>query len=246
TLFRSRKNLPCVGINCASIPENLLESELFGFRKGAFTSADRNKSGLLEEVGEGSLFLDEIGDMPLPLQAKLLHVLDDGSFRPLGSTKDQKFTGRIIAATNVDLASLIHAKAFRSDLFYRISVLSIDIPPLRQRPDDLLALAERLYAELAAQMGKKVSGLPFGLAEEIQQGQWPGNVRELRNYLERSLIFEDATGNGEHMDMSLSHAVNRFERAWIERVVDECGGDKTLAAGKLGLGLSTLYRKLEV
>lgn len=240
-----RRNSPFIGINCASIPENLLESELFGFRKGAFTSADKNKSGLLEEVGEGTLFLDEIGDMPLLLQAKLLHVLDDGSFRPLGSTKDQKFKGRIIAATNVELEALIKAKGFRSDLFYRISVLSIEIPPLRKRPDDLLALAERLYVELATQMGKKVTGLPARLAEAVQHGPWPGNVRELRNYLERALIFEEATDNGESVDLSLGSAVGRFERAWIERVIDECGGDKAAAAEKLGLGLSTLYRKLE-
>jgi len=240
-----RSSRPFIGINCATIPENLLESELFGFRKGAFTSADKNKSGLLEEVGEGTLFLDEIGDMPLTLQVKLLHVLDDGSFRPLGSTKDQKFKGRIIAATNVDLAVLIKAKTFRTDLFYRISVLCIEIPPLRKRPDDLLALAERLYVELAAQMGRKVQGLPLCVAEGVQHGQWPGNVRELRNYLERSLIFEEIAENGDSVDMSLSSAVGRFERAWIERVIDECGGNKAAAAERLGLGLSTLYRKLE-
>ncbi len=233
-----------VSINCASIPENLLESELFGYHRGAFTGADKNKKGLFEEVGEGSLFLDEIGEMPMHLQAKLLHVLDDGTFRPLGSTRDLHFKGRVIAATNVSLEKMIDDKGFRRDLYYRLSVLSIEVPPLRSRPDDLLTLAENLYRDLATEMGRSVESLPLVLAEYVQQNTWPGNVRELKNYLERSLIFGDESVDAD-MDISLAEATQRFERSWLERVIDDCGGDKTLAANRLDIGLSTLYRKLE-
>ncbi len=237
---------PFVSVNCASIPENLLESELFGYRKGAFTGADQHKKGLLHEAAEGTLFLDEIGNMPLLLQAKLLHVLDDGVFRPLGSTKDQRFLGRIIAATNVPAEELVQGEGFRSDLYYRLSVLTIDIPPLRDRQEDLIALAERIYAELATEMGLLDVSLPLGLVQKIRQQSWPGNVRQLRNYLERSLIFKD--DGEEHVadePQTLAAAVQQFERDWIRRTIAECGGDKARAARQLGIGLSTLYRKLE-
>ncbi len=241
-----RKELPFISINCASIPENLLESELFGFRKGAFTGADRNKKGLFEEAAEGTLFLDEIAEMPGQLQAKLLHVLDDGTFRPLGSTKDQKFRGRIIAATNVSPRDMIEDKGFRNDLYYRLSVLTIEIPPLRDRPEDLLPLAERLYRELALDMGRQPAALPMALVQKIQQQSWPGNVRQLRNYLERSLIFEeDQHGGGDIASPSLADALQQFESDWIRRTIDDCDGDKSLASRRLGIGLSTLYRKLE-
>ena len=240
-----RSEKPFVGINCASIPENLLESELFGFRKGAFTGADHNKKGLLEEAADGTLFLDEIGDMPLQLQAKLLHVLDDGLFRPLGSNKDQKFIGRIIAATNVRIEDMIRDKKFREDLFYRLSVLRIDIPPLRDRPEDLIPLAEDLFRNLASEMGKTDVALPPMLAAQIQQQDWPGNVRQLRNFLERALILDGDGIESSEVDFSLVHAVQGFERTWIQRVIVSCNGDKSLAAKRLGIGLSTLYRKLE-
>jgi len=233
-----------VSINCASIPENLLESELFGYHKGAFTGADKNKKGLFEEVGNGSLFLDEIGEMPIHLQAKLLHVLDDGTFRPLGSTRDLHFKGRVIAATNISLEDMIEDKGFRRDLYYRLSVLSIEVPPLRSRPDDLLALAENLYRDLGTEMGQTVDTLPLVLAEHVQQHTWPGNVRELKNYLERALIFGDESVD-ENMGISLAEAMRRFERSWLMRVIDDCAGDKALAASRLDVGLSTLYRKLE-
>ncbi len=239
-----RSKHPFVSINCASIPENLLESELFGYRKGAFTGADKNHKGLFEEVGEGTLFLDEIGEMPMMLQAKLLHVLDDGAFRPLGSARALHFRGRVIAATNVTLEIMIENRAFRQDLYYRLSVLSIEVPPLRHRPDDLLPLAENLYRELAAEMGRTVHGLPLSMADQIQQRMWSGNVRELKNYLERSLIFEDETVTDD-FDLTLVEALKRFERSWIKRVIDDSDGDKAKAADRLHIGLSTLYRKLE-
>jgi len=237
---------PFVRINCASIPENLLESELFGYRKGAFTGAERNRRGLLEEVKDGTLFLDEIGEMPLPLQAKLLHVLDDGVFRALGGDREQRFNGRIIAATNVNTEKLIAGKHFRLDLYYRLSVLAIDIPPLRERPDDILPIAERFYRELGEKLGKQTASLPSFVASAIQTQSWPGNVRQLRNYIERLLILDDQEPASEnHEAANLAEAVRRFERAWIRRVINECDGDKAGAARKLGIGLSTLYRKLE-
>jgi DNA-binding NtrC family response regulator len=241
----SRKEQPLVSVNCASIPENLLESELFGFRKGAFTGADRNKQGLLEAVGEGTLFLDEIGEMSLALQAKLLHVLDDGSFRPLGGMKNRQFKGRVIAATNVDLEESISQKLFREDLYYRLSVLTIEIPPLRHRTEDILLLAERIYADLAEEMGYTQTRLPLHLLDQLQAQAWPGNVRQLRNYLERMLIL-----GGESDDVliapTLSEALHHFEKMFIERTIAECFGDKQVAAEHLGIGLSTLYRKLEL
>jgi len=240
----SRKEHALVSINCASIPENLLESELFGYRKGAFTGADKNKKGLLESVGEGTLFLDEIGDMPLLLQAKLLHVLDDGSFRPLGGMQSQRFTGRIIAATNAELEERIAQKLFREDLFYRLSVLTINIPPLRHRIEDILLLAEKIYSDLAKEMGQPHMQLPVELFEFLQTHPWPGNVRQLRNYLERILILG---GDDDALHTpSLSKALAQFESAFIQRTVTECAGDKAAAADKLGIGLSTLYRKLEI
>ncbi len=239
-----RSSSSFVSINCASIPENLLESELFGYRKGAFTGADKHKKGLFEEAGAGTLFLDEIGEMPMQLQAKLLHVLDDGVFRPLGSTRDLHFKGRVIAATNVELAEMIENRCFRQDLFYRLSVLSIEVPPLRSRPDDLLPLAEKIYRELATEMGRHVEQMPLNMVEQVQQRMWQGNVRELKNYLERSLIFGDEPADSD-MDITLAEAIRRFERSWVERVIDDCGGDKVLAASRLDVGLSTLYRKLE-
>ncbi len=239
----SRKGHPLVSINCASIPENLLESELFGYRKGAFTGADRNKQGLLESVGEGTLFLDEIGDMPLLLQAKLLHVLDDGSFRPLGAMQSQRFKGRVIAATNADLSKQIAQKKFREDLFYRLSVLTIEIPPLRQRVEDILLLAEKIYVDLAEEMGHAHTGLPLELLKTLQTNPWPGNVRQLRNYLERMLIL-GGEPEDEIISPTLSEALVQFESVFIQRTVTECGGDKSSAAERLGIGLSTLYRKL--
>jgi len=239
----SRKEHALVSINCASIPETLLESELFGYRKGAFTGADKNKQGLLESVGEGTLFLDEIGEMPLLLQAKLLHVLDDGSFRPLGGMQNQRFNGRVIAATNANLEEKIAEKAFREDLFYRLSVLTIEIPPLRERAEDILLLAEKIYNDLAEEMGHGQTALPIDLLKGLQTNPWPGNVRQLRNHLERMLIL-DGDSEDEITSPTLSEALIQFEAAFIQRTVMEYSGDKSIAAKQLGIGLSTLYRKL--
>jgi len=239
----SRKEHALVSINCASIPENLLESELFGYRKGAFTGADQNKQGLFESVGEGTLFLDEVGEMPLLLQAKLLHVLDDGSFRPLGAMQSQRFKGRVIAATNANLEAKITEKCFREDLYYRLSVLIIEIPPLRQRVEDIVLLAEKIYNDLAEEMGHAQTSLPLDVLQGLQTNPWPGNVRQLRNFLERMLIL-GGDADEEITSPTLSEALIQFERAFIQRTVMEYSGDKSIAAKQLGIGLSTLYRKL--
>lgn len=241
-----RHRQPFLHVNCASIPENLLESELFGYRKGAFTGADSNRAGLFEEVGKGTLMLDEIGDMPMFLQAKLLHVLDDGAFRPLGSNRSQAFKGRIIAATNVDLQQHVAAGRFRQDLFYRLSVLAIEIPPLRNRKEDLPSLAARIYRKLCEDLGRQDTEMPPLLAAHVQMQSWPGNVRQLRNFLERHLIFGDA-GEMEQDEFhpTLAEATARFEAGFIQQVIEACNGDKAEAARRLGIGLSTLYRKQE-
>ncbi|MDX8414126.1 MAG: sigma-54 dependent transcriptional regulator [Mariprofundales bacterium] len=240
-----RKDLPFVSINCASIPENLLESELFGYRKGAFSGADRNKKGLLEEA-EGTLFLDEIGEMPMLLQAKLLHVLDSKMFRPLGSTKDRSFEGRVIAATNLPTALLLGSDRFRSDLYYRLSVVTIDIPPLRQRVEDIVPLAERIYCELELEMGRSPQPISMAQVLTLQQQAWPGNIRQLRNHLERMLILDGDATEEEGMERpSLADVTEQFERDWVLRTIAECDGDKAAAAQRLAIGLSTLYRKLD-
>jgi len=177
------------------------------------------------------------------LQAKLLHVLDDGSFRPLGGMQSQRFKGRVIAATNADLEEKISQKLFREDLFYRLSVLTIEIPPLRHRVEDILLLAEKIYRALAEEMGQTQTRLPLEALKTLQSNPWPGNVRQLRNYLERMLILGGEVED-EISSPSLSEAIVQFETAFIQRTVMECDGDKSLAAGRLAIGLSTLYRKL--
>ncbi len=240
----NRADHPLVRINCAAIPETLLESELFGYRRGAFTGADQHKKGLLDAATTGTLFLDEIGEMPMTLQARLLHVLDDGHFRPLGATRSTRFQGRIIAATNLPAESLQQGRQFRQDLFYRLSVISIHIPPLRQRLEDIIPLAERIYQQLLEDAGMPAAPLPARLAETLLAHDWPGNVRELRNTLERSLILDVPDHRPAEALCTLATATERFEKMWIKRTIHACGGDKARAAEVLGIGLSTLYRKL--
>jgi len=244
-----RREAPFISINCASIPENLLESEMFGYRKGAFTGANSNKKGVFDEVMEGTLLLDEIGEMPLSLQAKLLHVLDNGMFCPLGGGgRNHVFKGRIIAATNIPIDQLIDGGCLRRDLYYRLSVITIKIPSLNERPEDLLPLAAYIYHELACEMGHTQQRLPIKLANTLQQQSWPGNVRQLRNHIERFLIFnEDEDENGTDVigDLPLATVMQKFEKDVIQLAIDGCDGDKSAAAKQLAIGLSTLYRKLE-
>lgn len=186
-----RADAPFVAINCAAIPANLIESELFGYEKGAFTDAKARKEGLFEQAEGGTLFLDEIGELELSLQAKLLRVLEEGAFRRVGGLKDVPLDVRIIAASNRDLKAESEAGRFRLDLYYRLSVIQIDIPPLRERGDDAILLAKRYIAHFNERLRKRVRGLTNEVTEVFRHYRWPGNVRELRNVIERVMILED-------------------------------------------------------
>lgn len=186
-----RAEFPFVAINCAAIPANLIESELFGYEKGAFTDAKARKEGLFEQAEGGTLFLDEIGELELSVQAKLLRVLEDGSFRRVGGLRDLPLDVRVIAASNRDLKTESEAGRFRLDLYYRLSVIQIDIPPLRERSDDAILLAQHYIAQFNERLRKHVRGLTPEVAATFREYSWPGNVRELRNVIERVMILED-------------------------------------------------------
>jgi two-component system, NtrC family, response regulator AtoC len=186
-----RADAPLIAINCAAIPANLIESELFGYEKGAFTDAKARKEGMFEQAESGTLFLDEIGELELSLQAKLLRVLEEGAFRRVGGLKDIPLDVRVIVATNRDLKAESEAGRFRLDLYYRFSVIQIDMPPLRERGDDVILLAEHYIAHFNERLRKRVRGLTPEVVQIFRRYSWPGNVRELRNVIERVMILED-------------------------------------------------------
>jgi DNA-binding NtrC family response regulator len=187
----SRRDMPFVPINCSAIPENLLETELFGHVRGAFTGAVASKKGLLEEADGGTVFLDEIGDMSLPLQAKLLRVIEDQVIRPVGSTKGTKIDIRYITATNRDLRAAVRESAFREDLYYRINVISLQIPPLRDRKDDIRSLVKHYLNKYVHEMGKQVKDIAPQALDVMVDYPWPGNVRELQNVVERAILIAE-------------------------------------------------------
>ena len=252
-----------VSINSAAIPETLLEAEFFGTAPGAFTGADRKaRPGKLQIAQGGTLFLDEIGDMPLPLQSKLLRVLQEKEYEPVGSNQVVKSDIRLIAATSTDLEAAIKRGEFRADLYYRLSVVPIQVPPLRERLDDLPALSEAILEELRSQHELEPSALTL-----LAQHAWPGNIRELRNVLERAALLSDdlvldareiraAIGNlipltcsaslegGATTFETFSQARQRFDRQVIEQALLQCAGNVVNAASQLGLGRSTLYKKM--
>jgi DNA-binding NtrC family response regulator len=186
-----RAELPFIAINCAAIPASLIESELFGYEKGAFTDAKARKEGLFEQAEGGTLFLDEIGELELSVQAKLLRVLEEGAFRRVGGLRDLPLDVRVIAASNRDLKSESDVGRFRLDLYYRLSVIQIDIPPLRERADDVILLAQHYIKQFNERLRKRVNGITPEVAETFRKYAWPGNVRELRNVIERVMILED-------------------------------------------------------
>jgi transcriptional regulator with PAS, ATPase and Fis domain len=186
-----RSESPFIAINCAAIPATLIESELFGYEKGAFTDAKARKEGLFEQAEGGTLFLDEIGELELSVQAKLLRVLEEGAFRRVGGLRDLPLDVRVIAASNRDLKSESEAGRFRLDLYYRLSVIQIDIPPLRDRGDDAILLAKHYIEQFNQRLRKRVSGMTPDVAQTFRKYAWPGNVRELRNVIERVMILED-------------------------------------------------------
>jgi len=261
-----RTNGPFVGVNLAAVPEGLIESELFGHKKGAFTDARNDKPGLFVEADGGTIFLDEIGELALPLQAKLLRVLQEHEVRPLGATKNQRVDVRVVAATNKNLEVMLADGSFREDLYYRLNVIHLDLPPLRSRPEDIVPLAEHVLEQLSARR-RSEPGPPrrFRLSPDAQHlllaYHWPGNVRELMNVLERGVALcqgeliadedlpsyvrekrpADFLGAAVARRMTLAE----LEREFIERVLEDEAGNKTRAAQRLGLDRKTLYRKLD-
>ncbi len=244
-----------MALNCSAFTKDLLESEIFGHKAGAFTGATRDKRGLIEEANGGTLFLDEIGEMHVDLQAKLLRVLETNEFIKVGDTKSTKVNVRIIAATNRDLKEEIKEGKFREDLFYRLNVFSIQLPALRERKEDVLLLAAFFLKIFAEKTNKRVTGMSKEFIERMQQQQWKGNIRELKNVIERAVILADGPElKAEHLplDIQQSLAANSssfdltgIERAHIQKVLNYTKGNKTKAAELLGIGLTTLYRKLE-
>jgi sigma-54-dependent transcriptional regulator len=258
----NRAEGPFVAQNCAAVPEELLESELFGYRRGAFTGATKDKKGLFEMANGGTLFLDEIGDMPLGLQAKLLRVLQEKEVRPLGDVKGCEVDVRVIAATHQDLKQLIAHRRFRPDLFYRLSVFPIRLPPLRERRADLQCLVEHLVSELCTLHGRHRSGITSEAWELLFDYDYPGNIRELKNLLERAVLISD---EGEHLSAhhfpglfpehvtevpadstqrNLPQMVRNFEASVIRKTLEEMAGNQTNTAKHLGISRRTLVDKL--
>jgi two-component system response regulator AtoC len=261
-----RSAYPLVEVNCGAIPENLLEAEFFGHLKGAFTGADRAKKGLLREADGGTILLDEIAELPLLLQVKLLHAIEDKVIRPVGGEQSRRIDVRIIAATNKDLETKVKAGEFREDLFYRLNVLNIELLPLRQRREDIGTLLDHFLAQGPKQLGVRSQ---FSIEPEARRllisYNWPGNIRQLQNVVHRMLVLSESdtisvgdlppqianasqSGGGEPSPSStdsLRQQSLRFEVSVIRKAIEDSGGDRQIAARKLGIGVSTLYRKLE-
>jgi two-component system response regulator HydG len=257
-----RRHEPFIAINCGALPPALLESELFGHVRGAFTDARQNRHGLFVQAGNGTLFLDEIGEMPLDMQVKLLRVLQERTLRPVGGDSEVAFGARLIAATNRDLETAIHEKQFREDLYYRINVVQIQVPPLRSRPGDLLILATHFIRKIAARNGRDMPQISDDAARLLVAYDWPGNVRELQNCIERVMALgtlhvigvDDlpasireysspktpmATGQRDELI-----TLEEVERRYIRQVLEATGHNKTDAARILGIDRRSLYRRL--
>ena len=262
-LRSNRRGGPFIALNCAAMPEQLLESELFGHVRGAFTDAKANKTGLFVEANGGSLFLDEVGELPAGLQPKLLRALQERKVRPVGATTEVAFTARIVAATNRDLEAAVDDGQFREDLFFRLNVIGVELPPLRARGNDVILLAQCFTARFAQRSSKPVSGFSSEFARKLLTYPWPGNVRELQNCIERAVavtVFDQLgvedlptkIGNyrpiqllPEGADIDSLVPLAEMERSYILRVLQAHGANRTLAARTLGLDRKTLYRKLE-
>jgi two-component system response regulator HydG len=248
-------------MNCSAIPENLLESELFGYVRGAHSTARSDRQGLFVEAHNGTLFLDEVAELPLALQPKLLRVLQDGEVRPLGMNRSERVDVRIVAATNRDLEQRLHEGQFREDLYYRLNVIQIHLPPLRIRQGDILELADHFLIRSAQRSHKTTRGWKESAKRLLLSHPWPGNVRELENVVERAVALAESDLIGpEDLPHTLQErksqdriataiaqgfTLDRLEREYIERVLEAEGGNKTRAAQRLGLDRKTLYRKLE-
>jgi DNA-binding NtrC family response regulator len=259
----ARADGPFIPVNCAAIPESLLESELFGHLKGSFTDAKRDRRGLFQEATGGTLFLDEISEVPQNLQAKLLRVIEDKEVRPVGADRGEKVDVRILAASNQDLEQLVAEGKFRQDLFYRLNVICIGLPPLRERPEDIPLLVEHFIKKFSDKTMRKIIGIREEALTALLRYHWPGNVRELEHTIERAVLL----GKGDwisgtdlppqlltnsHKEISLAQAISKgytirdLEREYIKKVLETTRGNKSEAAQILGIDRTTLYRKLEV
>ncbi len=267
----NRAEGPFIAINCAAIPATLIESELFGYEKGAFTDAKARKEGMFEQAEGGTLLLDEIGELELSLQAKLLRVLEEGAFRRVGGLKDIPFDARIIAASNRDLKRESENNRFRLDLYYRLSVIQIDIPSLRERGDDVLLLTDHYIQSFGERLRKRIKGIAPEVAEAFRHYDWPGNVRELRNVIERAMILEDediitmkyiprgvsggrmpeylrGEGAGHHELFHLPSggvSLDEVEMSMVRQAIERSGGNQTKAAELLGISRDQLRYRLK-
>jgi two-component system response regulator HydG len=253
-----RAKRPFIPVNCAAVPAGLLESELFGHVKGAFTGAVVSRRGLFREAEGGTLFLDEIGDMPPELQAKLLRAIEDRAVRPVGSDEAVAVDLRLVAATNKDLVARIHDGRFREDLYYRLAVIPLPLPPLRERREDVPLLAEHFLRRASATLGKEVRGFTPEAMAALLRHPWPGNVRELENVVERAVTLtreEVVTREALLLDVSLAPApssifaqmarrptLEELSAEYVALILREAGGDKAKAAEVLGVSKRTLYR----
>lgn len=250
-----RRNKPFIALNCSGFNPELLESELFGYKEGAFTGANKDKKGLLEEANEGTLFLDEIGEMNIDLQAKLLRVLENQTFIKMGGTQTSKVNVRIIAATNRDLKAESDKGNFRSDLFYRLSVFAIVLPSLSQRRGDIVLLAKHYLKEFSDKVNRNELVMDKPFIEYLNNHHWKGNIRELKNIIERAVILaNDEVIGADLLPYEFNNSVNdsvgsmdmaTIEKQHIVRVLNHARGNKTETARLLGIGLTTLYRKIE-
>lgn len=257
---RSKKNF--IAVNCSAFGKELLENELFGHKAGAFTGAVKDSKGIFEEANLGTVFLDEIGEMPLDLQAKLLRVLESGEFLKVGDSKPTKTDVRIIAATNRDLEKEIENGNFREDLYYRINIFQIKLPSLRDRTNDIELLAEFFLKNFSQKMGKNIHGFSSDYVKALKKHHWKGNIRELRNVIERSVILTESSellseslpadilAHQEHEEFSKNKIMSAFsmasaERMQIQKILKHTNGNKAEAARLLEIGIATLYRKIE-
>jgi len=255
----SRRDGPFIAVNCSAIPANLIESELFGHVKGAFTGADRNRQGMFAEADGGTLFLDEIGELPLDLQPKLLRVLQEGEVRRVGESRPQKVNVRVLAATARDLQEAADEGRFRDDLFFRLAVVEVHVPPLRERREDIPVLAEHFVKSLCARDGRRPMHISAAALDSLQEYGWPGNVRELENFMEKTIIFcRDETIELSHMpwdfrrkgretpeSLSLPEACSRIEKEFIRKALTATGGNRTQAAKLLEISLRALQYKIK-
>lgn len=249
-----RKEGPFVAINCSAFTKDLLEGELFGHKAGAYTGATKDKKGLIETADNGTLLLDEVGEMNLDLQAKLLRVLESGEFIKLGDTKLTKVSVRIIAATNRDIQREVNDGHFREDLFYRLNTFTLSLPPLRERKEDIKELAVYFLKTFSQREGKSLDGISPDALQALEAHSWKGNIRELRNVMERAVILSDGNfiqvtdlpSDIQHPHPTASNlSLAEVERAHIQKILLHTGGNKTRTAQLLQIGLATLYRKLD-